>query len=239
MELMSTRHQQILFLSGSGLPAWVWDEVDQHLPEHIQAFVAPRPSSPATLRDYATAAIATVAGGPFTIVAHSVGAVVGLAVQDRVPDRVRGLLAISGVVPGTGESFVSTMPFPRNVLLPMAIRLFGTRPPDKAIDRSMGKNIPGEVARRLVQDFDPDSRSLFLERLDYQTTARRRGYITTTADEEIAPQLQERFASTLGPDWSGEINSGHLPMVESPEELTTKIVEFIEHSAIGRSEASE
>jgi len=234
MAVVSNHSEQLLFLSGSGLPTWVWDDVRHRIPERIQSTVGPRPPSPATLSAYATVAVANVPSGPFTIVAHSVGAVVGLAVAELVPDRVRGFLAISGVVPAGGASFVSSMPFPRSVLLQIAIRLFGTRPPDKAIARSMGRNVPTEVASRLIQDFDPDSSSLFLERLDYQTVSHQRGYITTATDAEIAPRLQERFATTLRPGWTAEIDSGHLPMIEKPEELAAAIIEFIEQCPRGR-----
>src|SRR3712207_5167808 len=109
---MTATRSPILFISGAGLAPWVWDDVRAAL--DVPSAVAGRPATgaSASLVDYAQAAIAAAPPGEFTVVAHSVGGVVGAEVARLVPERVAGFLALSAAIPGPLGSFVSAMPRP-------------------------------------------------------------------------------------------------------------------------------
>ena len=61
---MSTSRHSILFLSGAGLPAWIWDDVRDRLGASYTAQVAPRPEGGAAgLRDFFFFSTALTAAG--------------------------------------------------------------------------------------------------------------------------------------------------------------------------------
>jgi pimeloyl-ACP methyl ester carboxylesterase len=142
------------------------------------------------------------------------------------PDRVTAILAVSAVVPKPGQSFVTSMPFPRRLALNVAMQLAGTRPPDSAIRKGLAGRLDGETADRIVADFSPESVRLYRDK----PTGRfpeHRGYLTTTQDAELPTGLQHRFAGHLTPTWRASINTGHLPMLEAPEALAGQIETFL------------
>jgi pimeloyl-ACP methyl ester carboxylesterase len=213
----------LLLISGAGLPAWVWDEAR----EGLDATVANRPwGTNASLQEYAQAALAETGTGPLTMVAHSSGGVVAAAVLALAPERIRGLLAITAVVPDPGRSFIGMMPVPQRYVLGPVMRVAGTRPTESAIRGSLAAGVTEEVRNRLVLDFDPESQAYYRNRVPRFSRPPRRGYLTTTQDREFSPALQRGFADRLEPDYSRQIESGHLPMLEHPGELRAGIAEF-------------
>lgn len=223
---MTSASNPIVFLSGAGLAPWAWDEVRAVL--GIRSTVVPRPAGPsATLLDYAEAAIAAAPEGEFTVVAHSVGGVVGAEVVRLAPGRVQGFLAVAAAIPEAGESFVSAMPAPQRWALGAAMRLAGTRPPDRVIRRGLADGLPEHVVERVVADFTTESRGLYLDRVGARAWPARRGYVTTSRDRELSPALQRRFSRRLDPTWEEELASGHLPMVQSPDTLAAAIQRFL------------
>ena len=115
--------------------------------QHRVVVSRPPQASKADLEGYANHALAKAPEGEFTIVGRSLGAVVGLKVIDLAPDRVARFLAVAGVVPPPGGSFVSAMPFPNRLVLDLVMRFAGTRPPDKAIRSTLAGLDPGLVER--------------------------------------------------------------------------------------------
>lgn len=224
---VTNQHHPILFVSGAGLSPWVWDGVRHHLTS--ASTVAPRPSghSDAALLAYAEAAVAAAPTGPFAIVAHSSGGVVGTRVARLVPERVSGFLAIAAVIPPPGGSFISAMPAPNRWLLSAAIRLAGTRPPAKAIRLGLCGGLTQDVADRIVADFTPESARLYLDKADNRPWTGRRGYLLTAQDRELPLNLQRRFAHRLGADWVDQIATGHLPMLQDPAGTAAAVHAFL------------
>ncbi|WP_435748388.1 alpha/beta fold hydrolase [Microbacterium sp. PMB16] len=223
---MINSSETILFISGAGLDAWIWDDVRDEL--SLPSVVAARPAEGrSSLSDYAEAAIASVGGGRFTIVAHSIGGVIAGEILRLVPERVSGLLALSAVVPRSGESFVSAMPFPNRVILPLALRLGGTRPPESAIRRGLGHGVDEAVVDRVVADFAPESRELYLDKARGHSWSGPTGYVVTTQDRELPEPLQRRFAHRLGGRPREELATGHLPMLQNSAETAASIRRFI------------
>lgn len=214
---------RLLFISGAGLPAWIWDEVG----DGLDAVVAKRPwGDNATLREYAQAALAETGTDPLTIVAHSAGGVVAAAVLAEAPERIRALLAVAAVIPQPGRSFIGMMPFPQRYLLGAVLRVAGTVPPESAIRSGLAAGVTEELCNRLIVDFDPESQAYYRNRAPEYPLPGRRGYLSTTRDRELSPALQHSFAARLAPDYQAQIDGGHLPMLEHPGELRAGIAEF-------------
>ena len=216
--------EPVLFLSGSGLPAWIWDEVRAGLRDSC---VAPRPDAPtAGPVEYAAAALAAVEWPRFTVVAHSVGGVVAQALLAAAPDRVTGVLGVAAVWPTPGRSFTGALPAPQRWLLPVILRLAGTRPPEKQLRTGLGAGLPAATVDRLVADFTPEARRLFVTPAPSGGVPGRAGYVHTTADRDVPPALQRTSAAALGGDFRRELVTGQLPMLADPAGLLAAVTDF-------------
>lgn len=223
---MINASETILFISGAGLSSRIWDGVRDDLA--VSSVVAPRPTAPdSSLTDHAEAAIPAVDGGSFTIVAHSIGGVIASEILRLAPERVDGVLAISAVIPRAGESFVSAMPVPSRWILPVALRLGGTRPPESAIRRGLGHGLDETEVDRIVAEFTPEPQRLYRDRTRGHAWTGRTGYVTTTDDRELPVSLQRRFADRLGTEWSEDLATGHLPMLQDPRRTAAAIRRFV------------
>lgn len=216
--------EPLLFLSGSGLPVWIWDEVRAGLDESA---VAPRPASAdAGPVEYAEAALAAVDWPRFTVVAHSVGGVVAQALLAAAPERVAGVLGVAAVWPASGRSFAGALPAPQRWLLPVILRLAGTRPPEKQLRAGLGAGLPAPTVDRLVTEFTPESRRLFVTAAPQGGVPGRAGYVHTTEDRDVPEELQRSSAAALGGDFRRELATGHLPMLADPAGLRAAITDF-------------
>ncbi|MEH1164133.1 alpha/beta hydrolase [Micromonospora sp. CPCC 205539] len=225
---MSTHHA-ILFISGAGLPAWIWDDVQQLLDRSHHVSVAARPTrlAGAGLRDYAEAAIGSAPSGRFAVVAHSAGGVIGTEVARLAPERVSALLAVTAVIPKPRGSFLSAMPAPNRWVLGTVMRLAGTRPPNAAIRRGLAHGLDAQTTDRIIADFATESRGLYHDTIARHSWNGRRGYVFTDRDRELPMAVQRRSAQRLGPDWTDRLDTGHVPMIENPDALADSIAEFL------------
>jgi pimeloyl-ACP methyl ester carboxylesterase len=207
-----------LFLSGSGLPAWVWEEVRATLPGETR--VAPSPADGASLAEHAQATLEHASDWPrFNVVAHSIGGVVAAAVAARAPERVAGLVAVAASVPAAGSSFVGALPFPQRHVMSLMVRLLGTRPPAKVIRAGLCAGLDPAQANRIVAEFTPAPKTLFLDPVPAHVLPRASTYVLTTKDTELPPGLQAKYAAQLGGDVV-RLETGHLPMLEAPAPLS-------------------
>lgn len=207
----------VLFLSGAGLPSWIWDDVRAALAESVETAVAPRPRhAQACLADYADAAVAEVTWPAFAVVAHSSGGTVAAELLARHPARVSGILGVSALFPRIGRSFVGTMPFPARLMLGLAVRLVGTRPPAKVIRTGLASAVPDALAGRIIADFHPESAHLYRDATSPRDLPEIRAYVHTADDKELPPAVQSASARELHATWTEELPTGHLPMLEDP-----------------------
>lgn len=210
-----------LFLSGAGLPAWIWDDVRAALPGESR--VVPRAGGTASLTDHASAALDAASGWDrFHVVAHSVGGVVASALLHAAPQRVAGLVAVTACVAAPGESFARALPFPQRHVLALMVRLLGTRPPEKVLRAGLCTGLDAEVADRVVADFSPESKRLYLDPVPAAAFPASSAYVLTTGDAELPPALQERYAARLG-GAVVRMDTGHLPMLEQPARLAAVV----------------
>ncbi|MFJ4653212.1 alpha/beta fold hydrolase [Nocardia sp. NPDC088792] len=216
----------ILFLSGAGLPAWIWDEVRACLP--VESVVAAYPKRvDATLRDYVDTALTQAPDGVFTIVAHSIGGVVASEIAATAPERIDRLLGIAASFPAAGTSFLAALPAPQRIFTGLIMRLAGTRPPEKAIRSVLCAGLEEDDIARVVADFEPESQRLYRDRVSPRTFPTRTGYVETTADPQLPAMLQRKSTAELGTGFYREMPTGHLPMLQAPASLTALVEEFI------------
>lgn len=220
----------ILFLSGAGLPAWIWDETRQALDDRHAARIAARPArgGKASLRDYAEAAIDSAPAGRFAVIAHSSGGVIGAEIARLAPERVSAFLAVAAVIPNAGGSFLSAMPAPNRWVLDVAMRLAGTRPPDSAIRRGLARGLHGQTTDRIIANFAPESPGLYRGKTTHRSWSGWRGYVLTTRDHQLPIALQRRCAQRLGAAWQESLDTGHLPMIENAHALGGSITRFLQ-----------
>jgi pimeloyl-ACP methyl ester carboxylesterase len=220
----------VLFLSGAGLPPWMWDDMRARITDR-PTYVGPRPpGADVSLGDHASAALDATGTDRFVIVAHSAGGTVAAKLLELQPQRVAGMLGVSCVVPAPGASFIGSMPFPNRAVLSLVMRLLGTRPPDKAL-RAQAAGLPAPVVEALVSDFVPESQRYYRDVVQEAVTPTCCGYVCTTRDDMLPEALQRSFARRLGVDRPDELATGHLPMLEDPDALAGKLDSFLESVA--------
>jgi pimeloyl-ACP methyl ester carboxylesterase len=213
-----------LFISGAGLPTWIWDGVRTALPHDVDTAVARRPhGTHASLADYADAAAAAGPWPTFAVVAHSSGGVVASELMSRHPGRVTGILGISAVVPRAGRSFIDTMPFPSRFVLSTVLRLLGTKPPARVIRTRLASGLPDATAKRIVTDFDPESLRLYRDPTSPRDLPETRGYLATTQDNEVTAPIQRTSADALQAMWCDKLATGHLPMLQDPVQVSQAV----------------
>ena len=205
----------VLFLSGAGLPAWIWDDVRADLPGPGSVVASYPRDAEASLADYADAAAAQISAPTFAVVAHSAGGVVATSLLSRHPGRVTAVLGIAAVVPRPGRSFINSMPFPTRLVLGAVLRAAGTRPPARAV-RALARGLPDSVADRIVADFDPEPVRLFRDPAPERDLPAARAYLRGSQDKEISAAVQRASAATLRATWIEELPTGHLPMLQDP-----------------------
>lgn len=219
----------VLFLSGAGLPTWIWDDVRSALPDDIETAVARRPhGADATLAEYADAAAAEANWPSFVLVAHSSGGVVAAELLARHPNRVTGILGLCAVFPLRGHSLMDTMPLPARLILNVALQLVGTRPPEKVI-RGLCGELPEDAADRIVADFEPESVRLYRDTTSTRELPSTRAYVRTTEDKQLSTAAQLKSAQTLGATWTEELSTGHLPMLQDPVGVASAVKRFLTH----------
>lgn len=222
----------VLFVSGAGLPPWIWDDVRRALP--VDSRVADRPSSSeASLGAYADAALACAAEWDrFVVVAHSVGGVIAGELATRAPQRLSMVVGVAAVVPEAGHSFLASLPFPQRHLVSVIMRLAGTRPPAKEIRDRLCRGVAPEIAERIVAEFRPESQRLYRDRLSADPRPARGSYLLTQQDPEFSGAAQRRFAARLGGAVQ-ELPTGHLPMLEQPALVAELLVALLTEVGTG------
>lgn len=125
----------ILFIHGAGLNASIWDDVIRELDVPTLAIEYQNRQS-FTFEDYERSASEQIQNWKvdgFIIVAHSIGAIIGLKLANQYASQVKGFVAIGSIIPLSGQSFASTLPIPMKWILPIILRFLGTRPPEASL----------------------------------------------------------------------------------------------------------
>src|SRR5690606_34261072 len=111
----------------------IWDGLKKEIDQPLLAIDFPNrkmndnANQTLTFDDYVHSAIQQITKwgcGYFIIVAHSIGACVALKVAEQFKSELRGFVAIGSIIPTSGNSFISTLPFPQKMIMPIILKLF-------------------------------------------------------------------------------------------------------------------
>lgn len=228
----------IVLINGAGLNSSVWNTLKQKIDNPVLSIEFPnrmtdgKSNKKLTFDDYINTAIAEIKNwrkDDFIIVAHSIGACVGLTVAEHFKKELQGFIAIGSVIPKSGQSFVSSLPLPQRLLLPILLTLFGTKPPEKSIEAELCNDLNRETTASVVSEFTPESKRLYTTKIRFELPDTKRLYIKLTNDKSIPIDFQEKMAQNLRATEIESINSGHLPMLSKPDELTRILADFIKN----------
>ncbi len=226
----------IVFIHGAGLNSSVWNTLLEFIPQPVLTIDFPNRNSGQHLNsglsfeDYTDRVSTDLKNwdiDQFIIVAHSIGACVGLKVAENFKRRLKGFIAIGSVIPVSGQSFVCTLPFPQRLLMPIILSVFGTKPPHKSIEAELGNDLPPEKISEVVNRFTAESRKLYTTKFTYDRLDIKHLYIRLSNDQSIPLDLQDRMAKNLRADEIETIHSGHLPMLSCPDELANLLLNFV------------
>lgn len=206
-----------MFLSGAGLPPWIWDGVRAALDEPGE--VATYSKGRASLREIAEGVVMGLPEGRCHLVAHSIGGTVAAGVAVLAPERIAAVTAVCAIVPRPGRSFASSLPAPQRYVMGAMVRLLGTRPPASVLRNQLCGGLDEATADRVVGGFEAESRRLYLDRLPVRpppSWPHDTAYLVTTDDAEFPAAWQKEYAGVLAATTTS-VASGHLPMLTHPD----------------------
>lgn len=225
----------MVFIGGAGLQPSVWDRVRADIGAPSIAVAFPnRGNGPAnadlTLDDYVAEAKRQVDAAPFrkcVLVCHSIGGVVGLRLAGTLGAGLKGFVAVSASIPASGQSYLSSLPFPQGAVAGLVMRMMGTRPPDGVIKSALCSGLGAEDVKDVVDRFTPEAKGLYFSKVEHGGISAPAMYVKTSRDRAFAPAVQERMARNLGAGRVETIESGHLPMLSAPAELAGMLDQFM------------
>ncbi len=148
-----------------------------------------------------------------------------MRLSEVLGDRVVGLVAMAAMIPLPNESFFSCLPFPQRTIMPLVVRLAGTKVPESAIRRGLCADLSGEQADAVVKAFTAESRRLYCEPIRYTPRELPALYAVFSGDKDFPPARQRIMAQRLHADVE-EVPGGHLAMVSQPETLGRLLAAF-------------
>lgn len=224
----------IVFISGAGLNSSIWDKVRVHLRAPSIAVDFPNRGNKTankylSLADYVTEAKRQIESAPFKeyiFVCHSIGGIVGLELAKVLSKSLKGFIAVSASIPLSGQSYISSLPFPQSTVTGLMIRMMGTQPPRSAIESGLCSGLSAEDTKNVVENFTPEAKSLYFSKIEYEKITAPTMYIKTLQDKAFPLPVQEQMVRNLGTKNVKTIESGHLPMLNKSDELAKILNQF-------------
>lgn len=226
----------IVLIHGAGLGNFIWDDLKPLLKNPVLTIELPnreisdKANINLTFDDYKKSAIEQIEKWGITnfiIVSHSIGGCIGLSLTDYFSKKVVGFVGISSAIPTNGNSFISCLPFSQSLLMPLILKLFGTKPPQKAIEQTLCNDLTSEQTSEIIKRFTPEARLLYTSKVDYKSLDVKTLYIKLNNDKGFPVQLQDKMIKNLTVQKVVTIQSGHLPMISKPKELSEILNNFI------------
>lgn len=219
----------IVFINGAGLNSSIWNDIKDNF--HVPVLTIDLANkTKLTFDDYVNKVATEIENWKndnFIIVAHSIGALVGLKVAERFNEKLKGFVAIGSFIPKKGQSFASSLPFPQKIVLPILLSLLGTKPPKKSIATELCNDLPPDTTLKIVNNFTPEAKALYTTKINFDLPDTKRLYIKLTNDKTITTDVQDEMIKRLNATDIKTIHSGHLPMLSKPDELTSILKEFM------------
>ncbi len=157
----------VVIIHGAGLGSFILDELTPmlNLPTLAIDFPNRRKGDKSNLklnfRDYAESVIQQIEQSNinnFILVTHSIGGCIGLKIAEYFQDQTIGFMGVSSAIPTNGNSFISCLPYPQKLLVPILLKIAGTKPPS-AIETGLGNDLTNEQLQMIIRNFTPESES--------------------------------------------------------------------------------
>lgn len=226
----------LVLIHGAGLNSSIWDELKSEINQPLLTIdfpnrkISDNANQTLTFDDYINSTIEQIKKwntNNFIIVAHSIGACVGLKVAEQFKNELKGFVAIGSVIPTNGNSFVSSLTFPQKMIMPIILKLFGTKPPKKSIENKLCNDLTDEQTTKITTEFTPEAKRLYTTKINFNLPNTKRLYIQLTNDKSMPFALQNKMAKNLNANKIDTIDTGHLPMLSKPKQLATSLSAFV------------
>jgi pimeloyl-ACP methyl ester carboxylesterase len=225
----------IIFVHGAGLGKFIWKDVQPNLnyPSLLIEFpnrnTDSKVNSKLSFEEYVVKAISDAQSfekEKFIIVTHSIGGLIGLRITEHFKNKIIGFVGIGSTIPKNGKSFVSCLPFPQKLIVPLILKIAGTKPPIVAIKNGLCNNLNPEQTKTVIENFTAESKYLYIENSKSKIPNTKKLYIAMNNDKEFAFTVQKKMAKNLNCENIVTLNSGHLPMLSIPEKLSEVLNKF-------------
>lgn len=226
----------IVLIHGAGLGSFIWDDLKPLIKNPVLTIEFPnrevgdKVNNNLNFDDYKKSAIEQIEkwnNHNFVIVTHSIGGCVGLSLADHFAKKVVGFVGISSAIPTNENSFISCLPFLQSLLMPLILNLFGTKPPQKAIEQTLCNDLTSEQTSEILKRFTPEAKLLYTTKVNYKSLDIKKLYIKLTNDKGFSVQLQDKMIKNLTAQKVVTMDSGHLSMISKPKELSEILNNFI------------
>ena len=226
----------IVLIHGAGLGSFIWNDLKPLIKNSVLTIEFPnrevgyKANINLTFDDYKKSAIEQIEKwgiDNFVIVTHSIGGCLGLSLTDYFAKKVVGFVGISSAIPTSGNSFISCLPFPQSLLMPLILNLFGTKPPQKVIEQTLCNDLTSEQTSEIIKRFTPEAKLLYTTKINYKILDLKKLYIKLTNDKGFPVQLQDKIIKKLTTQKVVTLDGGHLPMISKPKELSDILNNFI------------
>ncbi len=229
----------IVLIHGAGLGRYVWSEIIQYFNNPVLPIEFPnreigdKANDKLLFEDYLNATIKQINGwgvDQFIVVAHSIGGCIGIKLNDHFEERIVGFIAISAIIPKRGKSFTNCFPVPQKLILPLVLKLLGTKPPEKVIEEELCNDLERPQSKEIVRRFSPESAKLYTTKINYNAFPKKSLFIKLLNDKSITPDMQNEMIKNLKCHEVIELSSGHLPMISKPKDLAEIINTYISNN---------
>ncbi len=227
----------IILIHGAGLGKFIWQEIAPNLNYSSLMIEFPNrntknnKNSKLRFEDYVAKAISDAKNfgkEKVIIVTHSIGGLIGLRIAESLNDKIIGFVGIGSAIPENGKSFISCLPFPQKLIIPILMKIAGTMPPKSAIENGLCNDLNPAQTKTVVQNFTAESKYLYTDNSKSRIPKTNKLYVALKNDKEFPMTVQKRMAKNLNCQNITILESGHLPMIGTPEKISEILNEFIE-----------
>lgn len=208
----------LLLLHGAGLGSWIWDHVIPHLDAPSDAIDLPRRD--ASLQS--AVHFITQQSQRSILVAHSFAAMFACAAATAHPETFAGIVAVGGVVPKSGRSFLSLLPPPARFFLRIIIARSqdGVVLPKKLVASQYCNDLDEACTELVLSRVQPEAPRFYTDDVEWALPEEMpRAYVRLLEDRSVNPKMQDRVIERIGAQPIEDLPTGHLPMLAQPRAL--------------------